>query len=171
MSNRHLIYVSNCVIGRPLTAEMDLVLPNVAIRDRKITANFNGWTAILPDDFANFFIYTPYQSPINLLSPKIVAGTLLYEPSLPAAGSSWAVETVYGTGQAVMAFYAPTIGPPLPMGFAIFNGSFPAGNWGGILEWKGHDKAVKDKAHEAATVSMIPLASVTDLTHVLDSDE
>jgi hypothetical protein len=122
--------------GRPLTDECMLVLPNPAIRFRKITANFGKWSAVLPDDFAKFFIYTPYEFPSVLSSPKVVAGTLLYEPSLTGAKNRWKVETAHGDGQAVMTLYSTLIGPLLPIGFAIFNGRFPAGTWEGIIEWK-----------------------------------
>jgi len=127
----------------PLTAELRLVLPNVAISPRKITADFNGWRAVLPDNFAIFFIYTPYQSAINFLSPKIVAGTLLYEPSLTGVMNRWTVETARGGTQAVMTLYSALLGPMLPLGFAIFNGRFPAGSWEGILEWM---RPVEDEA-------------------------
>lgn len=120
-------------------------MPNVAIRVRQITANFGDWSAVLPDDFAKFFIYTPYQFPLNFLSPKIVAGTLLYEPSLTGVKNRWKVETAHGDGQAVMTLYSALLGPILPLGFAIFNGKFPAGNWEGTLEW---NKRVKDTADE-----------------------
>ena len=143
-SNPHLSYASHCAVGRPLTAEITLILPNVAIRFREITANFGGWFAVLPDDFAKFFIYTPYEFPLNFLSPKIVAGTLLFEPSLTGAKNRWKVETANGDDQAVMTLYSTLLGPLLPLGFAIFNGKFPAGNWEGILEWK---ERIKDTAN------------------------
>src|SRR5258706_6234563 len=130
-SNPHLSYASHCAIGRPLTAEIALILPNVAIRFREITANFRDWSAVLPNDFAKFFIYTPYETPISFLSPKIVAGTLLYEPSLTGAKNTWKVETAHGDGQAVMTLHSTLLGPLLPLGFAIFNGKFPAGKWEG----------------------------------------
>ena len=112
---------------------------------REITAVFGSWTAVLPNDFAKFFIYTPYADPPDLLSPKIVAGTLLYEPSLTGAQNRWKVETAHGDGQAVMTLYSALLGPLLPLGFAIFNGKFPAGKWEGTLEWK---KMVTDTANE-----------------------
>ena len=141
----HLSNASHCVIGRPLTAEITLVLPNVAIRFREITANFGDWSAVLPNDFAKFFIDTPYQFPLNLLSPKIVAGTLVYEPSLIGVENRWKVETAHGSGQAVMTLYSALLGPLLPLGFAIFNGTFPAGKWEGTLEWK---KRLEDRIDE-----------------------
>ena len=124
---------------------MKLILPNVAISSREIVATFGDWSAILPNDFAKFFIYTPYEFPIILLSPKVVAGTLLYEPSLTGAKNTWKVETAYGDGQAVMTLHSALLGPILPLGFAIFNGKFPAGKWEGTLEWK---KLVTDTANE-----------------------
>jgi len=133
----------------PLTAEISLILPNVAIRSREITANFGVWFAVLPNDFANFFIYTPYEDPISFFSPKIVAGTLLYEPSLTGAKNTWKVETAYGDGQAVMTFHSTLLGPLLPLGFAIFNGKFPAGTWEGILEWKIRIKDTDNEPVEA----------------------
>ena len=143
MSCPHLSCVSHCVVGRPLTAEITLILPNVAISFRQITANFGDWSAVLPNDFAKFFIYTAYQFPLNLLSPKVVAGTLLYEPSLTGVKNRWTVETARGGSQAVMTLYSSLLGPLLPLGFAIFNGRFPAGSWEGTLEWikQGEDKA------------------------------
>jgi len=145
-SNPHLSDASHYIIGRPLTAEVTLVLPNVAISFREITANFGNWFAVLPDDFAKFFIYTPYENPISFLSPKIVAGTLLYEPSLTGVKNRWKVETAHGDGQAVMTLYSALPGLLLPLGFAIFNGKFPAGQWEGILEWK---ERVEDTALES----------------------
>lgn len=132
-----------------MTAEITLALPNVTIRNREITANFGDWFAVLPDDFAKFFIYTPYEFPQDFFSPKIVAGTLLYEASLTGAKNRWIVETAYGDDQAVMTLYSTLLGPLLPLGFAIFNGNFPAGNWEGILEWKIRIKDTADKTVEA----------------------
>jgi len=146
MSCPHLSYVSHCVVGRPSTAELRLVLPNVAIGFRRITANFGDWSAVLPNDFANFFIYTPYENPPNFLSPKVVAGTLLFEPSLTGVKNRFTVGTARGGSQAVMTLYSTLLGPMLPLGFAIFNGRFPAGSWEGTLEWikQGEDDAPVD---------------------------
>ena len=119
-----------------MTAEIKLILPNVAISFREIVATFGDWSATLPNDFAKFFIYTPYEDPPNFLSPKIVAGTLLYEPSLTGVKNRWKVETAHGDDQAVMTLHSALLGPLLPLGFAIFNGKFPAGKWEGTLEWK-----------------------------------
>lgn len=137
MSCPHPSYVSDCVVGSPLTAEITLVFPNVASGFRTITANFGPWSAALPDSFAKFFIYTPYKNPISFFSPKIVAGTLLYEPSLLGVKNRWTVETARGGSQAVMTLYSSLLGPLLPLGFAIFNGRFPGGSWEGLLEWEG----------------------------------
>lgn len=167
-SSPRLSSVSDCVVGRPLTAEIALILPYVGVGFRKITANFGGWSAILPDDFAKFFIYTPYEPP-GLISPKVVAGTLLYEPSLTGVKSRWKVETVYGDGQAVMTLYSDLIGPLLPIGFAIFNGRFPAGSWEGTLEW---ERNVEDRADKPLTARCVIYhwTGVMDLAHSLDSD-
>jgi len=106
----------------------------------------------LPDDFAKFFIYTPYEHP-GVGVPKVVPGTLLYEPSLTGVKNRWKVETVHGATQAVMTLYSSLIGPILPIGFAIYNGKFPAGNWEGILEWKRRDEDIADEFVEAAVRS------------------
>jgi len=145
MFSPHLSYVAHSVVGRPLTAEITLVLPSVTISFRRITANFGGWSAVLPDDFAKFFIYTPYEF-LNFGSPKVVPGTLLYEPSLVGVKNRWKVETVYGDSQAVMTLHSSLIGPILPIGFAIFNGKFPAGTWEGVLEWKKPDDELVEAA-------------------------
>jgi len=117
-----------------LTAEITLVLPFVAVPNRQITANFNEWTAVLPDDFAKFFMYTPYHDH-GILPSKIVTGTLLYEPSITTQENGWSVE-VFGDSKAVLTLYTITPEVSFPLGYAVFNGRFPAGIWRGSLQWK-----------------------------------